>query len=513
MSEQHHNRPFATASGLPLSRRTLLGAAGASAALALSPAMVRAQSGAARPTVFANTSVYTGGVMRHDVALAVVGQQIAAIDTPEAVLAAFPDAEIYDGRGKALLPGLINCHAHMAATVARGFNEDYGFPNSSNLKVWPRALLSAEEKALMVAIAALEAIRTGTTGICENTGNIAPYAETLAGSGLRCMFAESVRDTENVPGPMSPEGLAASEPPVFSDQLREEGMQRIADLHSRWHGAEDGRISVFPAAALAEMSSPALLRDVRSFAETHGLGYTIHLSQTHAELAFMERYHGMSPPAYLAEHGFLGPHLFAAHCRYVSEADIKLLGDSHTIVSHQAGMAANRGVAPPITELRAAGAVIACGTDNTTNDMFGVLRTALLTERIRRGDMDERPGLFPQPEDILDDTTLGGAKAFRQEDSIGALDVGKKADILVLDTQKAHLVPAGRAISAWIHNGQPSDIESSMIDGKFVMREGKVTTMDEAALIAEADKVGQRIWREVREANGGPVPIPGRTAY
>ena len=491
---------------LSLSRRELLGVAGASTALLLSNGNALAQTADARPLVFKDTSVFTGGAMRHGFALAVVGDRIAAIGASDDVLAKFPNAEIYDGRGKALLPGLINCHAHMAATIARGFNEDYGFPNSSNLAVWPRSLLKGDEKALMVAIAALEAIKTGTTSIVENTSGIGDYAETLAASGLRCMFAESARDAENVAGPMSPEGLAASEPPRFSPALREAGMQRIADLHSRWHGAGEGRISVFPAAALAEMCSPELLADVREFAEKNGLGYTIHLSQSRPEIEFMLRYHGMTPPAYLARHGFLGPRLFAAHCRYVDEADIALLGGSRTIISHQAGMAANRGVIPPIPALRAAGCPIANGTDNNTNDMFSVMRTALLTERIRRE--DERPGIYPQPEDILEDATKGGAKAFRQEDSIGSLDVGKKADLIVLDTQKAHLVPAGRIVSAWIHNGQPSDIESSMVDGRFLMRDHKVLTMDETALIAEVDRVGTRIWDAVRAA--GPVPIPGR---
>ncbi len=91
---------------------------------------------------------------------------------------------------------------------------------------------------------------------------------------------------------------------------------------------------------------------------------------------------------------------------------------------------------------------------------------------------------------------------------VGSLDVGKKADILVLDTLRAHLVPAGRILSAWIHNGQPSDIESVMIDGQFVMRDRKVLTLDETALIAEADKVGRRIWNQVKKA--GPIAIPGR---
>lgn len=358
----------------------------------------------------------------------------------------------------------------------------------------------------MVKVAALEAIRTGTTTIVENTGGISRNAAALAETGLRCVFAESFRDSENVAGPMSPEGLAKSETPRFSPKLRDEGLQRITDLFTTWHGAKEGRISVFPAAALAETSSPELLQAVRAFADKNNLGYTIHLSQSRAEVEFMRRHHGMTPPAFLDKHGFLGPRLFAAHCRYVDDADIALLGNSGTIVTHQAGMAANRGVIPPIPALRAAGCPIANGTDNNTNDMFAVMRTALLTERIRRD--DEFPGVRPQPEDMLEDATLGGARAVQQANSVGSLEVGRKADILVLDTQLAHLVPAGRIVSAWIHNGQPNDIESVMVDGQFVMRDRKVQTMDEAGIIAEADKVGRRIWTAVEAA--GPIAVPGR---
>jgi cytosine/adenosine deaminase-related metal-dependent hydrolase len=99
---------------------------------------------------------------------------------------------------------------------------------------------------------------------------------------------------------------------------------------------------VFPAAALAETSSPQLLRAVRAFAEKHDLGYTIHLSQSLAEVDFMVRHYGVRPPAFLNMHGFLGPRLFAAHCRYVDDGDIALLGRSGTIVSHQAAMALRR---------------------------------------------------------------------------------------------------------------------------------------------------------------------------
>lgn len=495
-----------------LTRRDLLASAGASAAALLAErtraGAQAAQAPTARVVVFAHVSVVTVDAVQDDVALAVEGDRIAAIGPTDDILKARRDADVYDGRGKALFPGLINCHAHLAATLERGFNEDFGFPNSARLGVRPASLLRGDEATLMVSVGALEALRTGTTTIVENSGGIGTHAAALAQTGLRCVFAESVRDAENVAGPMSAEGLARSQTPRFSAKLRDEGMQRIEDLFSKWHGAANGRVRVFPAAALAETASPELLHAVREFAEKHDLGYTIHLSQSRAEVEFMVRHHGLRPPAFLDKHGFLGPRLFAAHCRYVDDDDIARLGRSRTIVSHQAAMAANRGVIPPIPALRAAGCPIANGTDNNTNDMFEVMRVALLTERIRRD--DPMPGLRPQPEDALEDATRGGAHALRQSGAIGALEVGHKADLLVVDTRRAHLVPAGRIVSAWIHNGQPADIESVMVDGRFVMRDRKVLTVDEERLVADADKVGRRIWAQVRAA--GPIAIPGRPA-
>ena len=495
-------------SSVNVSRRQLLAGAGAgAAALLLEQSGVQAQATPSKTVVFAHTTVVNVDAVQDDVALAVDGDKIVAIGPTDTILKTYPNAEVYDGRGKALLPGLINCHAHLAATLARGFNEDFGFPNSARLAIQPTSLLQREEDTLMVTVGALEALRTGTTTIVENSGGISRSAAALARTGLRCVFAESIRDSENVAGPMSPEGLARSEAPRFSPKLRDDGLQRINDLFTTWHGAKQGRISVFPAAALAETSSPELLRAVRAFAEKHDLGYTIHLSQSRAEVDFMVRHHGVSPPAFLARHGFLGPRLFAAHCRYVDEADIALLGRSGTIISHQAAMAANRGVIPPIAALRAAGCPIANGTDNNTNDLFEVMRVALLTERISRHDAN--PGLRPQPEDMLEDATQGGARAVHQGKLLGSLEVGKKADLIVLDTQRAHLVPAGRIVSAWIHNGQPSDIESTMVDGQFIVRNRKVLTMDEDSIIAEADRVGRRIWKQVQAA--GPVTVPGRS--
>jgi len=502
MSDSTNRR---SSSSTTFTRRELLAGAGVGAgALLLQRSGLQAQAPAGSAVVFSHTTVVTHDGALQDVALAVQGNRIVAIGPTDPILAKYPGADVYDGRGKALFPGLINCHAHMGAVLARGYNEDFGFPNSNRLEIQPGSLLSPEESTLMIKIAALECIRTGTTTVVEFSGNIGRHAAALADSGLRCVFAEGVSDVENPAGPVSAERLAKSEAPRFSPKLREAGLQRAQELFTKWHGAKDGRISVFPTTSLAENASPELMQAIRAFAEKHDLGYTIHLGQSRWEVEYMRRHHGVLPTEFLARHGFLGPRLFAAHCRYLEASEVELLGKSGTIVTNQAAMAGNRGVNPPIAALREAGCPIAQGTDNNTNDVFGNMRIAMVMERIQRN--DAIPGLRPQPEDMLEDATLGGARAVRQSKDLGSLEVGKKADILVLDTRRPHLVPAGRIVSAWIHNGQPSDIESSMVDGQFVMRNGKVLTMDEASLVKEADAVGQRVWGMVQKAS--PVKVP-----
>ena len=182
-----------------ITRRELLGGAAATAAaLAVDPGVFVAQTNAPRAIVFRNTTVVNPDLVQDDVALAVVGDTIAAIGPSDQIMKSYPNADVIDGRGKAIFPGLVNCHAHLTATLERGFNEDFGFPNSAQLKVRPSSLLQGDEASLMVTVGALEAIRTGTTTFVENAGGIGRYAAALAKTGLRWVFAESVRDSENV---------------------------------------------------------------------------------------------------------------------------------------------------------------------------------------------------------------------------------------------------------------------------------------------------------------------------
>ena len=174
-----------------VNRRELLAGAGVGAAsLLLEQGSVQAQPATGRAAIFAHTTIVTPNATHDDWALAVVNDKIAAMGPSATVLAQYPHAEIYDGRGKAVLPGLINCHAHLTATLERGFNEDFGFPNSAHLAVSPGSLLRGDEKTLMATIGALEAIKSGTTSMVEFASGIGTYAPSLAKSGLRWIFAK-----------------------------------------------------------------------------------------------------------------------------------------------------------------------------------------------------------------------------------------------------------------------------------------------------------------------------------
>jgi cytosine/adenosine deaminase-related metal-dependent hydrolase len=290
-------------------------------------------------TVFTHTTIVTvdpGQTVLYDTALAVDDDKIAAIGSTEGVLQAYPQAEVYDGRGKALFPGLINCHAHLTATLNRGITEDFGFPPALHLPATAQSLLSEDDITVMAMLGALEGIKSGSTTVVENSPGIGVYAEALSKTGLRWVWTESGRDAVTPPGWRPGEDVTA-----FSPDLREEMLQRIHDLFSAWHGAQNGLITVFPATALAEASSPELLRAIRAFAEQHDLGYTIHLAQSRLEIESMMRLRGVRPTVFLHAHDFLSPRLFAAHCRYVDASEIALLGNARSIVSHQPGMAAN----------------------------------------------------------------------------------------------------------------------------------------------------------------------------
>ena len=447
--------------------------------------------------IIADTTVYTADATRsvlYDAAIAIEGDIILEAGNSADVEARHPGAEIINGKGRAVFPGLINCHTHLLAVTDRGILEDFGFPTTLGFPETGRNLLTPDERNVMCRLAALEAIRSGTTTLLEISTDISEYAESLAGTGLRLVLAEHVNDFD-------PDKARDGVYEFLTDRL-DAGLQRSADFIESWHGRENGRVTCFMAPHAPENCSPDLLRRARAMAEHYDIGYTIHLSQSHLEVEAVVRTRGVKPTQYLFANDFLGPRLVVAHGRYLDPSEVALLGQTGTAISNNAAIAARRGAAAPAKELLAAGCAMGMGTDNMAEDMVEVMRTGLFLERVRRNDE-----MWPTPEDVLEWATLGGAKALGMADAVGTLEAGKKADLFMVDTQRPHLVPTLRIASAFVHQGQPSDITDVMADGRWLMRDSKVLTIDEDEVVRQAERIGHEAWRRVLDRYPD-VPFP-----
>ncbi|MEX2230219.1 MAG: amidohydrolase family protein [Dehalococcoidia bacterium] len=430
----------------------------------------------------------------HDAAVAIEANRIAAVGPTDEVRARFPGAEAVDARGHALLPGFANCHTHFTLTIARGIEEDFSFPSTLR---FPRAVasyLDDEDRVVMAQLGALESIRSGTTSPFEIGANLAVYADAMVATGLRIVLGESAADLDQARA--RHEGVF-----VFDDARGAAALERIADLHARYHGAGDGRVSVAVAAHAPEAVSPGLLRALRDLQERLDTIATIHLNQSWWEVEAVRDTRGVLPTEYLFRHDYLHDRLVAGHCRCMDVREIALLGRARAFASFNSAIAARRGYSPRVSELAAAGCTIAMGSDNMAEDMIEVMRTGLFMERVRTGD-----GERPTPEDVLQWATANGHAALGQHEA-GTIETGKLADLIIVDTQRPHLVPTMRFTSAFVHQGTPADVRSVMVDGRWLMRDGVVLTMDEHTIVRAAERVARRAWRRLL-ADYPDVPLP-----
>jgi 5-methylthioadenosine/S-adenosylhomocysteine deaminase len=218
----------------------------------------------------------------------------------------------------------------------------------------------------------------------------------------------------------------------------------------------------------------------------------------------------MLPSEFLESIGFLNKRMVAAHCRCMAPIEEKILGRHRVNVAFNSAIAARRGLSPRVCEMEEAGCNIGMGTDNMAEDMVEVMRTGLFMERVRRAD-----GRNPAPEDALRWATRNGYKAMGFTDG-GWLAEGNLADLIMLRVDRAHLAPFLRPVSVFVHQGQARDVDDVMVDGRWIMREGVILTMDEAAIIRDAEEVASRAWSRMFAENPDvampegfrPLPAP-----
>jgi 5-methylthioadenosine/S-adenosylhomocysteine deaminase len=450
-----------------------------------------------------HATIVTGdddGTIHYDAGLAIAGNRIAAIG-PDAELAArYPEAEQVDATGRVVLPGFANIHTHLVMTLARGVFEDLSPPHEppfcGGLSPIPLPSLSPAEQTVMCQLGALEAIRSGTTAVLEDAAQIESYAQAMVDTGLRMVLAERCWDRV---------GASIGDPTEFRRDaaVGHAGLARIAALHAKWHGAGEGRITVGVSAWAPDMCSTELLQDVRALQQRLDTICTIHLNQIWGEVAAVQAHHNMLPSEYLDSIGFLHDRMVAAHCRCMAPLEEKILGRHRVHVAFNSAIAARRGLSPRVCEMEQAGCNIGMGTDNMAEDMVEAMRTGLFMERIRR-----RDGRSPTPEEALRWATRNGYKAMGVPGG-GWLAPGNLADLIMLRTDRAHLAPFLRAVSVFVHQGQAADIDDVMVDGRWIMRDRVVLTMDEPRILREAEEVAGRAWARLFAENPDYQVPPG----
>ena len=441
-----------------------------------------------------STTLVAGGAhgrVIRDGALALRADRIVDIGTTAELEERHPDIPRLPLPRRAVVPGLINCHTHTILTVLRGGVEDLGHNIMEvvyGYMVPVTYVMTDDERRAMASLGCLEAIRSGTTTIVDPMRSVVSYADAMADSGLRLYLCESASDA--VATEVWTRGYR------YDRSWGEAALRQTTDLIDGHHNTRNGRVQCLVAAHAPDSCSPWMLDELRELARSRGLGRTVHLAQSEQEVAQVKTMTGGRTPAeYLDDHGWLGPDVLSAHCHWCAASDIDLLGQRHITTVHCAASSSRRGYhrLANIPALMDAGVNITLGTDNMSEDMFDAMRIGIVVNRGMRGD-----GQNPTPADVLSWATTNGARALGRDD-LGAIEVGMKADLAVVRLDRPHLTPLLNMTSALVHYAQASDVESVMVDGEWVMRDGRVLTMDEEAVMEDARRAAVGAWRRLRD--------------
>ena len=373
---------------------------------------------------------------------------------------------LLDCRGLVVIPGLIQSHIHLCQTLFRGLGDDLPLEDWLAKRIWPLEAAHTPDSVYWSAmLGAAELLLGGTTAILdmETVRHTSAAFEALEAIGLRATAGKCLMDAESAPGGALREST-------------DRALQEAADLCTKWHGAAGGRLRWCYAPRFAPSSTGPLLRAVSDLAAKHGTQIHTHAAETPLELELVKRATGHDELAYLDSVGISGARATLAHCVWVDQDGIRRLASQHTNVAHcpSSNLKLGSGVAP-IPEMLAAGCRVGLGADgapcNNRLDALAEMRLAALIQKPRCG-----PDALPAAR-VFEMATLGGAAALGLGAEIGSIEVGKRADLTVLDLSAPHAQPDhGDIYSRIVYSACAADVKHVIVDGKIVVRDGVLKT-------------------------------------
>ena len=388
------------------------------------------------------------------------------------------DATI-DARGGYVLPGLIQTHIHLCQTLFRGFADDLTLMDWLRRRVWP--MEAAHTPATLRAAARLattELLSSGTTAVLtmETVHDTDVVFEAVAESGMRATIGKCMMDAAD-PG--------AHVPARLQEKTRGSLDESIA-IRTRWDGAANGRLKAAFAPRFAVSCSRELLEAVADLSASHGALVHTHASESRDEIAIVRQMSGArSNIEYLSGVKLASPRLCTAHCVWVDDRDQQLLAEHDVKVMHCPGsnLKLGSGIAP-VPEMRARGITVSLGADgaacNNRLDMFEEMRLAAVLQAMRR-----EPGVLPARE-VLWMATRAGARTLGLDAEIGSLEIGKHADLVIVDADRPHLAPGPDPYSTLVYAARGSDVRTTIVGGDVLVDDFTPLRVDRAAITAEA---------------------------
>ncbi|NLN14674.1 MAG: amidohydrolase [Tissierellia bacterium] len=374
---------------------------------------------------------------------------------------------VIDGKNKLAMPGLINSHTHIGMSLLRNYADDLSLHVWLTEKIWPTEdKMNAEDIYWGSLLSIVEMIKSGTTAFCDMYMFMDEVAKGIEESGIRGVLTRGMTEGED----------------------SEAKLNETRELYNNWQGKADGRIKVMIAPHAIYTTSKDFLLKCIDLARELNTGLHIHISETKKEIEDSLQAYGKSPVKYLEEIGFFNIHTIGAHCVHLDDEDIEILAkyNVYPVNNPTSNLKLASGFAP-IDKMLKKGITVALGTDgpssNNNLDMFEEINLASI---INKGiNLDP---LSVSALEAIKMATINGAKALDWGEEIGSLEVGKKADIILLDIDKPHFYPRHNLISAISYTAHGSDVDTVIVDGKIIMEKRELKTLDEELIKFMAEK-------------------------
>ncbi len=419
--------------------------------------------------------------------LLVEDDRIAAIGSGDAPSALRRADTVIDGTRMVAMPGMVNGHTHLFQTFIRGLADDKPLLDWLKACIWPVAAALNEEEAYVAGLVGLvENLRGGATSVIDHQyihtepGNDDGVCRAAEESGVRFLLARGWTDHGYHPAFMET-------PATIVDETTR--------LRSTWQGRGHGRLAVEFGPHIPWGSTDATTQETYRLYRAWGAGTHIHIAETAIEVKMNLAQRGNRHVEWLAQVGALGPDVQLVHSVWLDDHELDLIARHGAVVVHcpVSNMYLASGVAR-VPEMRARGITVALGSDgpgsNNRQDMLEVLKLTALLHKVHTLD-----AMVLQPEDVLWMACRGGAHAFGLPNEIGALEVGKKADIVLLDLDTPFAMPVHRAPSAIVYNLTPRDVDTVIVNGRVLLRHKQVLFLDEKALLAQARQVCDNLFQ------------------